>query len=72
MAAGERFEGIVDLVFVAGADLPVVHDGGESVACFLSVLRDVGLANSEEMGTEAADQPLQKDLKDGCCDERVQ
>ena len=50
MSRRERFEGVVYLIFVAGADPAVVHDLVEAVAG-LSGCRDVGFADVVEVGS---------------------
>lgn len=76
----ERLERIIDLVLVARADLRrvvyLIEAGGVVRGALLALgvagQADVGLADVEEVGAQAADQALEEDLEDGGRDERVQ
>lgn len=80
VARRERLERIIDLVLIARADLRrvvyLVETGsvvrGALLALGVAGQADVGLADVEEVGAQAADQALEEDLEDGGRDERVQ
>jgi hypothetical protein len=46
MAGREGFQGVVDVIFVARADLAVVHDAGQAIALLRSCNRDIRFADS--------------------------
>lgn len=70
---GEGFQAVVDGVWVAGADVAREHDLLEASAVVLVLDEgDVGLADGEEVGAQAANEPLEEDLEDSSADERVQ
>lgn len=74
MAAGERLQAVVDLVWVSRADVARVVDLREAapVEALVGHAADVGLAHVEEVRAETANEPLAEDLEDGGGDERVQ
>lgn len=74
MAAGERLQAVVNLVWVSGADVAGVVDLREAapVEALVGDAGEVWLADVEEVRAEAADEPLAEDLEDGGGDERVQ
>lgn len=74
MAAGERLQAVVNLVWVAGADVARVVDLREAapVQALVGDAADVRLAHVEEVRAKAANEPFAEDLEDGGGDERVQ
>lgn len=74
MAAGERLQAVVNLVWVSRADVAGVVDLREAapVEALVGHAADVRLADVEKVRAEAANEPLAEDLEDGGGDERVQ
>lgn len=68
----ERFQRVIDLVFITSADSTVVHDLSQPIAGLLRRDRgNVWLANSEEVRAQASDKPFEEDLEDGSGDDGV-
>lgn len=69
VARGKRFEGIIDLVLISGADCSIVHDLTQSISCFLESLSgDAWLADGQEVRSKSADEPFEEDLEYSRCD----
>lgn len=67
---GERLQGVVDLPLVTSADLACVVEAPEAITRLQE--RRVRLADVQEVGAQAADEPLDEDLEDGSRDEGVE
>lgn len=73
VARGERLEAVVDGVGITSADVAGKVNLLEALGIVL-VLDEggIGLADGQEMGPQATNQPLEEDLEDGGGDERVE
>ena len=75
MARRHRLECVINLTLVTRADTTIEHDLSvpvRNVTVWDHVGRNDRLANGKKVGTQAADEPLDKDLEDCCSDEGVE
>lgn len=72
MTRRKRFERVVDLLLVSGADSAIVHDIVKAKAFLRSTERYFGPADIEKVRTQTANEPFEKDLKHSGRDQAVQ
>ena len=70
VAGWKGFEGVIDLVDVAAADVSLKHDVSVAIAA-CGDKGGVGVADGEEVRTQATDEPFEEDLEDSGGDERI-